>query len=384
MDSPEIALLTESLDPARGGAERAVRALAETLAAKGRRVAVYTPASRAGPELSMGDRIPVQIPKRPRALWALKAARAIPAAARADGAGHLIACGKLVGADSYWPHGGVHAAAREASANAGREGMRRVAARLGRRARGVEWSYDAIERRAFAECRSGQARAVALSDRVRLDMVRLHGLDAASIRVVRNGVNPSRFYPADLEGRASAQAWLTQRAKAERDAPVALFCGHAFRLKGLDVAIRALANVPSVHLAVAGGGDPRPYVELAAQHGLADRLTFMGRVEDMPLAYRGASFLLHPSRYDPCSLVVTEALACGLPVIASSNDGASEFVHQGANGYRVLDCEDVDRFSEFASLLADPKLRAELASGAAEFKRSWEDVGHELIDAVIQ
>ena len=215
-------------------------------------------------------------------------------------------------------------------------------------------------------------------------MVRLHGLDAASIRVVRNGVDPSRFYPPDSKGRASAREWLAQRAGADRDAPVALFCGHAFRLKGLDVAIRALAGVPAVHLAVAGGGDPRPYVELAAQQGLEDRLTFMGRVDTMPLAYRGASFLIHPSRYDPCSLVVTEALACGLPVIASSNDGASEFVRQGENGYRVLDCEDVDAFGEFAALLADPKLRAELSSGAAEFKRSWTDVGYELIEAVIQ
>jgi glycosyltransferase involved in cell wall biosynthesis len=71
-------------------------------------------------------------------------------------------------------------------------------------------------------------------------------------------------------------------------------------------------------------------------------------------------------------------------VIASSNDGASEFVRQGENGYRVLDCEDVDAFGEFAALLADPKLRAELSSGAAEFKRSWTDVGYELIEAVIQ
>ncbi|MBL4848980.1 MAG: hypothetical protein JKY65_25940, partial [Planctomycetes bacterium] len=144
MSGPEIALLVEGFDPARGGTERAVRALAEAWASEGRAVSVYTPASRLGPELPAPARqVPVALRDLPRPLWARSAARQLARAARADNARHLIACGKLLGGDLYWPHGGSQAATRAASL----EGRGRWA-RLGRRLRVSEWAYNGIERRA--------------------------------------------------------------------------------------------------------------------------------------------------------------------------------------------------------------------------------------------
>ena len=102
----------------------------------------------------------------------------------------------------------------------------------------------------------------------------------------------------------------------------------------------------------------------------------------MPSLYRGASFLLHPSRYDPCSLVVIEALASGLPVITSGEDGASELVRQGQNGYVVPSCEDWPAFAACVEHLDDPKLRSKLSAGAATFRRSWAQVGAELLDTL--
>jgi UDP-glucose:(heptosyl)LPS alpha-1,3-glucosyltransferase len=291
-----------------------------------------------------------------------------------------VACGKLLGADAYWPHGGVHAAARAASAQAGRG--RGLMARLGRRLRASELAYDRIERRAYAACRRGESRAIALSNRVRLDMVRHHGLDAEAVPVVRNGADPARFAPPDGAGRGEARRALARRSGARGDASIALFVGHAFRLKGLDVAMRAVGRHPGVHLAVVGGGPPRPYLALAAECRLEGRLSFLGKVPDVAPLYRGASFLVHPSRYDPCSLVVTEALACGLPVIASALDGAAEHVRQGVNGYVLPDPEDAEAFADHVGHLDDPTLRTQLAEGAAAFRRTWVDVGHELLAAV--
>jgi UDP-glucose:(heptosyl)LPS alpha-1,3-glucosyltransferase len=161
-----------------------------------------------------------------------------------------------------------------------------------------------------------------------------------------------------------------------------LFCAHGFRLKGLDVAIAAVGAVGGAHLLVVGAGDPSPYLNLAAEQGLEGRLTFLGSVADMPQVYRGAGFLIHPSRYDPCSLVVTEALACGLPVIVSARDGASEHVRHGANGYVVADCEDAATFSEHVAVLDDPAQRATCAAAAAEFRRPWSRVATELLEAI--
>ncbi|RMG16341.1 MAG: glycosyltransferase [Planctomycetota bacterium] len=375
----DVALLAEGLDPRRGGAERAVRAVAAALARNGLAVAVYAPQRRLGPPLAGVRAVGVSLPRLPRPLWAAALARRLRRRARADGAARVVACGKLLGADAFWPHGGVHAAAREAAAQAGRR--RAALARLGRRLRASEFAYDAIEARCFAACRRGQAQAIALSERVRRDMQRWHGLAPEEIRVVRNGADPERFAPPTRAARGEARRALARRAGARGDATLALFVGHSFRLKGLDLALRAVAPHPGVHLVVAGGDDPRPYAPLARECSLEGRLSFLGPVRDVAPLYRGASFLLHPSRYDPCSLVVTEALASGLPVVASARDGASEHLRQGRNGYVVRADEEPQAFADFVGLLDDPALQRLLAEGAAAFRRPWSEVGRELLAA---
>jgi UDP-glucose:(heptosyl)LPS alpha-1,3-glucosyltransferase len=377
MRAPELALLVEGFDPARGGAERAVRSLAEAWASEGRAVAVYTPASRSGPPLPAPARqVEVSLPDLPRPLWARVLARRLAEVARGEGAEHLIACGKLLGADLYWPHGGAQAAAREASL-AGRSRW----ARLGRRLRASEWSYASIERRAAAACRPRRGaapacQAVALSGRVRQDFQRHLGLDPGQVAVVPNGV-ADHFRPPSAEERGEARRALARRASVRGDAALILFCAHSFRLKGLETLLRAAAGVAGAHVVVAGAGDPRPFLPLAQGLGLHGRLSFLGRVRDLRPVYWGATLLAHPSGYDPCSLVVLEALACGLPVIGSPADGASERI--GAAGCVLESPDDVEGLEEALERCAEPSQRRPLAEAAAEFRRPWSAVGAELL-----
>ncbi len=386
-ERPEVALLAEGLDPARGGAERAIRAVAEALARRGVAAWAYAPAGREGPPLTAPARVVgVPLPALPRAAAALLLARRAAAAlllarrlaarARADGAARVVACGKLLGADLYWPHGGVHAASR-AAALVGRGPL----PRLGRALRPAEWAYDAIDRAAFGACRRGAARAAALSQRVRREIARRHGLAPEAVLVLRNGV-AERFAPPGREAREAARRALTRRIGAPPDAPVALFCAHAFRLKGLDAALAAAARVPGLHLAVVGGGDPRPFLPAAARLGLAGRLAFLGAAADPLPLYQGATCLLHPSRYDPGSLVLLEALACGLPAVASAEDGSSELVREGEGGFVVDDPSDVAALADRLTRLLDPTTRAALAQGAAAARRTWDEVAAELLAAV--
>ncbi|MCO5168113.1 MAG: glycosyltransferase family 4 protein [Planctomycetes bacterium] len=375
--SGHLALLAEGLDPARGGAERAVRATALALAARGVDVRAYAPADRRGPDLPGVPIVGVAAP-RVRPLRDLALSRGLARAARAAGAGRVVACGKLLDADAWWPHGGVHAAARAAWTRAGRSPLRGAVATASRALRPTERVLDAIEARAADACRAGRARCLALSARVARDLARAHGLTPHA--VVGNGVDPARFAPPTRTRREEAARALARRAGAPEGAPVALFVAHAFRLKGLDLLLRAAAQVPDLHVVVAGGDDPGGARALAGRLGLGRRVALLGPVEDVAALYHGATALAHPSRYDPCSLVVLEALACGLPVLASPEDGAAERV--GAGGRVVAALEDPGAWAAALREVLDPGARAAMSAAAAAARRTWDDVAGDLLAAL--
>lgn len=372
--SGHLALLAEGLDPARGGAERAVRATALALRARGADVRVYAPADRRGPDLPGVPIVGVAAP-RVRPLRDLSLARGLARAAREAGAGRVVACGKLLDADAWWPHGGVHAAARAAWTGAGRSPLRGAVAAAARALRPTERVLDAVEARAADACRAGQARCLALSGRVARDLARAHGVTPHA--VVGNGVDPARFGPPTREGRQEAARALARRVGAPEGAPVALFVAHAFRLKGLDLLLRAAAQVPDLRVAVAGGDDPRGARALADRLGLGARLALLGPVDDVVALYHGATLLAHPSRYDPCSLVVLEALASGLPVLASPEDGASERV--GAGGRVVEALEDPAAWAAALREALAPSAREAMAAAAGATRRTWDDVADDLL-----
>ena len=98
-----------------------------------------------------------------------------------------------------------------------------------------------------------------------------------------------------------------------------------YRLKGLDPLLRGVARMretpefaeraKAFRLVVVGNPKFGAYEKLAARLGIAEQVRFVGHCREMRNAYFASDFLVHPTFYDPCSLVVLEALACGLPVI---------------------------------------------------------------------
>ncbi len=98
---------------------------------------------------------------------------------------------------------------------------------------------------------------------------------------------------------------------------VALFAGMNYRLKGLEPLLHAVGRMwrdRPLLLLVAGSPKTAPFERLAKRLGVADRVRFIGYCDDMRNAYFAADFFVHPTFYDPCSNVVLEAMACGLPV----------------------------------------------------------------------
>src|SRR5207302_9639466 len=120
-------------------------------------------------------------------------------------------------------------------------------------------------------------------------------------------------------------------------------------------------------------GHPRfqAYSRLAAKLEISNRVLFLGPRRDAHLCYFAADFLVHPTFYDPCSLVVLEALACSLPVITTRFNGASELLHPPREGYVLADPHEHELLAECMAALLDPARRAGCAQAARRAAAQW-------------
>jgi glycosyltransferase involved in cell wall biosynthesis len=216
------------------------------------------------------------------------------------------------------------------------------------------------ERRVYRQARV----VVACSQRVRRELAAI-GVPDDRIRVILNGVDPDEFYP----GRGDRQA-----RGLPVGVPLALFVGEIRTpRKNLDTLLRALVHVPTVHLAVVGATQGSPYPGLARRWGLGDRVHFLGFRRDVPPLMRAADLCVCPSRYEPFSLVVLEAMASGLPVITASNVGAAELITPEC-GAVLPDPTDAQALAAaLAALVDDPHRRARMgeAARAVAERHTW-------------
>lgn len=120
--------------------------------------------------------------------------------------------------------------------------------------------------------------------------------------------------------------------------------------------LRALTLLPpTVTLTYAGDGATRPQAEKEAQAlGVADRVTFLGNVSDIPALYRSADIALLSTRYEGLSLSVVEAMASGTPLIVSDVPGVREIVADGALSFPFADADALARL--ITLLTTDPAL----------------------------
>lgn len=156
--------------------------------------------------------------------------------------------------------------------------------------------------------------------------------------------------------------------------------------KGPDVAVRALAHLPATHrLVLDGPGDPHHLQHLAADAGVADRLTVTRSApEAMGEAYAAADAVLFCVRWpEPWGLVPLEAMAAGRPVVATATGGAAEYLRDGENAL-VVGVDDPEAVAAAVERLEDAELRERLVAGgratAARFPRAAFDA--ELVAAV--
>jgi rhamnosyl/mannosyltransferase len=173
--------------------------------------------------------------------------------------------------------------------------------------------------------------------------------------VVPNAVDVGRFTPPAT----------TPARRTGRQATL-LLVGRLRYYKGLDTLLRALVGLPDLHLEVVGDGPMQtPWKALALELGVAERVTFFGRVGDgeLPEHYRRADIFVLPAnaRSEAFGMVLLEAMACGLPCITTEvGSGTSWVVQDGITGLVVPPSDPQALASAIHSLVGDPERRSEM------------------------
>ncbi|MBO3753062.1 glycosyltransferase [Streptosporangiaceae bacterium NEAU-GS5] len=152
--------------------------------------------------------------------------------------------------------------------------------------------------------------------------------------------------------------------------PRLLHVGHL----GAPAAIRALASVPEAELVVAGGQEPdveRLHI-VAGEHCVADRVVLLGHVQHdtMPRLMRSADVVLTLPSAAPVGMVALEAMACGVPVIASAVDAHLDSVIHGVTGYLVGVNRQADLVGRVRELLGDRTMRTAIGYAGVDRARS--------------
>jgi len=206
-----------------------------------------------------------------------------------------------------------------------------------------------------------RATAVIVPSHYLKRMVMRWGQASQRVHIVHNAPAPDHS-PADVSQRV-ARAQLN----LEHERPYLLTVARLVPWKGIDDLILALDAVPDAHLLVAGDGTLRADLEqYANERGVADRVTFLGRVprEQVALYMKGADYTVLYSGYEGLSHVLIESLAAGTPVIASNKGGNPEVVQDHVNGLLVPYDDPHALASALVTALA-PGKRDELAANTA-------------------
>lgn len=326
-----VGLVVESLDPRRGGVEQWTHQFAQRLLAGGHAVHVVARDMRLPPDA------------------------ALPAFHRVSGAGRLdfaIAAEELLRrlpldvihdtgcgwhCDVFQPHGGSRTAAFEQNQRiepAWLRPIKRLAAQWLPRYR----EFDRLARRQYA---APGRLFVAISQMVARDLQTWHGVPAERLRLVYNGVDTARFSPRHRQERRGP---VRRQLGVHENETLLLTVAHNFRLKGVPTLLRAAALLAQrkcrVRVAIAGGKRLAGWQRWADRLGVGGLTTFLGPVDDPVPYYGAADVYIQPTFYDPCSLVVLEALASGLPAITSRFNGAGELIEPGREGEVIHDPAD--------------------------------------------
>jgi UDP-glucose:(heptosyl)LPS alpha-1,3-glucosyltransferase len=220
-------------------------------------------------------------------------------------------------------------------------------------------------------------RIIAISERVRQQLKDLYGVPDEKIVTIPNGINLTRYNPS----RAKTKAQVRRELGVAEDTPLILFVGSQFRLKGLEFVIRSLPKLKTgAQLLVVGNDSANGFRSLAKELGVADRVHFAGPRNDLPDIYPAADIFVFPSLYETFALVCVEAMASGVPVLASRVGGIEDYLQDDENGL-FIERDASDIAEKIDRVLSDPDLRERFVINglATAANYSWDAIAQQYL-----
>ena len=263
-------------------------------------------------------------------------------------------------------------------ANSVRAGLVVTAATFGLNKQVVWHIHDLLPRHPF----NSLIRAVALlSRRTRMIAVAQASADRfigsfrplqKRVTVISNGVDLERFHPDENTGRQ-----IRRELRLRADEPVIGIIGRLTPSKGqlelLHAFNRVVSELPTATLLIAGApafNQEDEYAELlkrtASDPGVSNRVLMLGARDDVAALMQALDLLVVNSSSEACCLVVLEAMACGVPVLATRTGGTPELIEHGKDGWLVRWRDEDGLAAAILKLIREPDLRSQLGRQGRE------------------
>jgi UDP-glucose:(heptosyl)LPS alpha-1,3-glucosyltransferase len=360
----KIALSLEKFSRFSGGAESYAVELAETLQNNGWEVHLIGQSWDGNPPGAVFHQIPRAPKLVPPSLRILHFALSHRALVRKLDMDVVVGFGNTIEMNVYQSHGGVHFTSSLRKIRAERNPLVRLVKTILTFVSPKSLARAWIESAPFRK--NPMPAIIAISDMVRNDMCKRYHLETSQIHLIYNGVNLHRF--AGRLGRKQIQDFRSALGFSHE--VLFLFMAYDFRKKGVRYLIQAAAKLKdSVGEGKFGvvvvGSTPSPALRrLIRNLRLETTLVFRGPTKDPEHYYEACDVFVLPTFYDACSLVVLEAMACGLPAITTVDNGASGVVTDRVDGSVLDDPRDVETMAVSMKRFLDPGFLREASLAA--------------------
>jgi UDP-glucose:(heptosyl)LPS alpha-1,3-glucosyltransferase len=238
-----------------------------------------------------------------------------------------------------------------------------------------KWIVAPLEKLSLGDyfCR----RIIAISDRIRKDLASEYGR-TAGVDLVYHGVDLEKFHPDNaLVHRAPIRNSLGIRDEEF----VALFVGNL--QKGAVPAIEAVSSIPEIRLVLVSGSSNGKERELVSRLRMDSRVTWVPLSREVEKYFSCADCFVFPTLYEPFGMVISEAMASGIPVITNKSAGASELIDNGVSGLLTDDPWGVGEIAScLKKLVEEPgtRRRMGLAARKAVEPYTWDRCAKETMD----
>jgi UDP-glucose:(heptosyl)LPS alpha-1,3-glucosyltransferase len=361
----KIAINIEAIGARRGGAEKYAGTVARWLIQAGHEVHVFARVVDEG-ELPAETPVHQVLPFCPPALGWFRAylfASESERMLRRHQFDSIIGFNKVWYVNAYMAVGGAYPASLECNSQRFRSSVKRWVWWATKWISPKHWVFGAITRRQFrgAHC----PHVIAPAHIVARHFEQYHGITTQRISVVYNALDSL----ASVADAPRVRERFRTRLGLSPDEVAVLFVARNYELKGLEPLLEAFAPVarrlPHARLVVSGSSRDGRFRRQAARLGLRDRVLFLGFVDDVRECFAGCDLFAFPTFYDPCSLVVLEAMNAGLPVITTRQNGAGELLTEGVDGFVIDRPWDLEQLSDRMQRIAgDAQLRRSLGERA--------------------